>query len=192
MLFKRNALFYILLSLTLFASSAASQTSATLTGRVLDEQRSAVTGAAVEATNLATNTTATAATNEDGRYTFSELKPGNYRLAVRQSGFQTTVKENVVLNVTARANEDFVLRVGEVTATVTVENSSAIVERDSPAVSTVITREFVENIPLNGRSFQSLLELTPGVILTPSTITNPGQLSVNGQRTNSNYSLLTV
>ena len=186
MLLNRIILTFCLF-LLLFASSAVAQTSATLTGRVLDERRSAVTGATVEAANTATNTTATATTNEDGRYAFSELKPGNYRLTIRQQGFKTTVKENVALNVTARANEDFVLTVGEVSATVTVEDTTAIVERDSPAVSTVVTREFVENIPLNGRSFQSLLELTPGVILTPSTVTNPGQFSVNGQRTNSNY-----
>lgn len=184
---KSNVLFYLFLFVLIFASSAEAQTSATLTGRVLDEQRSAVTGATVEASNTATNTTVIANTNNDGRYAFSELKPGTYRLTVRQPGFQTTVKENIVLNVTARANEDFVLSVGEVSATVIVENSTAIVERDSPVVSTVVTREFVENIPLNGRSFQSLLELTPGVVLTGSTITNPGQFSVNGQRTNSNY-----
>lgn len=186
MLLNRIILTFCLF-LLLFASSAVAQTSATLTGRVLDERRSAVTGATVEAANTATNATATATTNEDGRYAFSELKPGNYRLTIRQKGFQTTVKENVALNVTARANEDFVLTVGEISATVTVEDTAAIVERDSPAVSTVVTREFVENIPLNGRSFQSLLELTPGVVLTPSTVTNPGQFSVNGQRTNSNY-----
>ena len=163
------------------------QTTATLAGRVTDEQRSAVSGATVQAVNKATNNTLNATTNEGGRYIFSEIQPGNYRLQVQQTGFQTTVKENVTLNVSSRATEDFSLKIGEVSATVTVDNSPTLIERDSPTVSTVVTREFVENIPLNGRSFQSLLELTPGVVLTPSGATNPGQFSVNGQRTNSNY-----
>src|SRR5262249_23323320 len=58
---------------------------------------------------------------------------------------------------------------------------------ESPSVGTTVNRQFVENLPLNGRSFQSLFELTPGVVLTPSGEGGQGQFSVNGQRTNSNY-----
>lgn len=179
--------FSIFALILLISGSICAQTTATLAGRVTDEQRAAISGATVQATNKATNNILTATTNEDGRYVFTELQPGNYRLQVQQSGFQTTVKENVSLNVASRATENFALKIGEVSATVTVDNSSALIERDSPTVSTVVTREFVENIPLNGRSFQSLLELTPGVVLTASGAANPGQFSVNGQRTNSNY-----
>lgn len=184
---KKVFLFFGFLFSPLCLIEIDAQTSATLTGRVTDEQRSAVSGATVQAVNLATNNTISATTNEDGLYVFSGLQPGNYRLRVQQTGFQTTIKENVVLNVTARVTEDFTLKVGEVSASVTVESGPTLIERDSPTVSTVVTREFVENIPLNGRSFQSLLELTPGVVLTPSGAANPGQFSVNGQRTNSNY-----
>ncbi len=176
---------------SLFAiEEVAAQASATLTGRVTDEQRAAVAGATVQVVNIGTNNTITTTTNSDGFYIFTELQPGKYRVQVQQTGFQTTVKESVTLNVTARVTEDFSLKIGEVSATVTIEGGSPLIERDSPTVSTVVTREFVENIPLNGRSFQSLLELTPGVVLTPSSATNPGQFSVNGQRTNSNYFML--
>jgi len=184
---QRYFIFFGFLLFTVCVNSVYSQTSATLAGRVSDERRAAVVGAAVEAVNVATNNVLTATTNDDGRYVFSELSPGVYRVSVRQTGFQTTVRETVVLNVASRATQNFTLQVGEVSATVTVESGQELIERDSPTVSTVITREFVENIPLNGRSFQSLLELTPGVVLTPSGATNPGQFSVNGQRTNSNY-----
>ena len=85
------------------------------------------------------------------------------------------------------APQDITLAVGEVSEVVTVEADQLIIERDSAVVSTVVDREFVENIPLNGRTFQSLLELAPGVVLTPPDATNPGQFSVNGQRSNSNY-----
>jgi outer membrane receptor protein involved in Fe transport len=184
---KKTVLLFSALLCAIFASPADAQTTATLAGQVTDEQRAAVSGATVEAINVATNIVLTATTNEDGRYVFTELQPGAYRLRIQKEGFQTTVKEEVILNVAARATQNFQLKIGEVTATVTVEGEPALVERDSPTVSTVVTRDFVENIPLNGRSFQSLLELTPGVVLSPATATNPGQFSVNGQRTNSNY-----
>lgn len=184
---KKVILFLALLFSPFAISKVDAQASATLTGRVTDEQRAAVAGATVQAVNIATNNTLTTNTNSDGFYIFTELQPGKYRVQVQQTGFQTTVKESVTLNVTARVTEDFTLKIGEISATVTVEGGPALIERDSPTVSTVVTREFVENIPLNGRSFQSLLELTPGVVLTPSSATNPGQFSVNGQRTNSNY-----
>src|SRR5262249_24101061 len=58
---------------------------------------------------------------------------------------------------------------------------------DSPAVATTVDREFVANLPLNGRSFQSLIALSPGVVLTKATGANPGQFSVNGQRPDANY-----
>lgn len=173
----------------LFVITAASnaQTTATLSGRVTDGQRAVVAGASVEAVNTATSVALAVTTNSDGLYVFTELQPGIYRLSVTQTGFQTAVKETVELNVNARASENFKLTVGEITASVTVENDPGLIERDSATVDTVVTREFVENIPLNGRSFQALLELTPGVVLTPSSATSPGQFSVNGQRTNANY-----
>ncbi|MFN8000232.1 MAG: Plug domain-containing protein [Acidobacteriota bacterium] len=62
-----------------------------------------------------------------------------------------------------------------------------MVNRESPTVATVVDRQFVENLPLNGRSFQVLLELTPGVTLAKSSLQSTGQFSVNGQRTNANY-----
>ena len=57
----------------------------------------------------------------------------------------------------------------------------------SPAVATVVDRRFVENLALNGRSFQSLITMTPGVVLTSATSASPGQFSVNGQRSDANY-----
>src|SRR5262249_51399054 len=65
--------------------------------------------------------------------------------------------------------------------------SDATLINESPAVGTVVDRQFVSNLPLNGRSFQSLFELTPGTILTKTDANNQGQFSVNGQRANANY-----
>src|SRR5262249_15077822 len=62
-----------------------------------------------------------------------------------------------------------------------------LVNMQSGTVSTIVDRTFVENLPLNGRSFQSLITMTPGVVLTPATSTSPGRFSVNGQRSDANY-----
>jgi hypothetical protein len=181
---------WLLLLAFVSTGSIYAQTLAALAGRVQDEQQAPIPNATVKAINTATNVAFNAVTNGDGLYVFAELPAGTYRLSAEQTGFQKTVKETIVLNVGSRATENFNLRVGDVTATVTVDSSSQLIESDSATVSTVVTREFVENIPLNGRSFQSLLELTPGVVLTASSATSPGQFSVNGQRTNSNYFIL--
>src|SRR3712207_8151239 len=77
------------------------------------------------------------------------------------------------------------LRVGAVGAYVLVEDVVSVEE--SPSVSTVVNRRFVENLPLNGRSFQSLFELAPGAVLTRTSFNEQGQFSVNGQRANANY-----
>lgn len=183
----------ILLAFNLFiaslftAATAHAQGTATLTGRVQDERGGAITNAQVAVTNTATTQTRTARTNDSGLYVFSELAPGVYRIQVERRGFQLSVIESITLNVESRASEDFTLRVGAITETVIIDSSPSLVESQTATVSTVVDRTFVENIPLNGRSFQSLIELTPGVVLTPSSATSPGQFSVNGQRTNSNY-----
>lgn len=181
---KIALLFLLLFSPIQYFSQSGS---ATLSGYVKDAGGAAVVGATVRAINTATNRPFNTTTRQDGLYTFVELQPGNYRIEVEQTGFQRSVKETLTLNIASRVAQDFTLTVGEVSATVTVSDSSATIERDSAVVSTVVNREFVENIPLNGRTFQSLLELTPGVVLAAPDATNPGQFSVNGQRTNSNY-----
>jgi hypothetical protein len=74
-----------------------------------------------------------------------------------------------------------------VTDVVTVEGGAPLVDTESATVSTVVDRALVENLPLNGRSVQTLIALAPGVILTPTIFNDQGQFSVNGQRADANY-----
>src|SRR6202035_5239105 len=78
------------------------------------------------------------------------------------------------------------LKAGQVSAMVQVEGDAPLLN-ESTSVSTVVDRQFVENLPLNGRSFQSLIALSPGVVLTKATAFTQGQFSVNGQRADANY-----
>src|SRR6202007_1509802 len=74
-----------------------------------------------------------------------------------------------------------------VAETITVETGAPVVNTESAAVSTVIDRTFVENLPLNGRSFPTLILLTPGAVVTVTAFDDQGQFSVNGQRADANY-----
>jgi hypothetical protein len=184
--FRRN--FAGLLLLFFFSTALYASPTATLSGRVTDANDAPIPAANVEITNVNTNQTISATTNDDGFYIFAELAPGIYRVRAGKTGFQNAVRESVVLNVAANVKINFNLQAGQISETVTVEESSReMIETDSAAVGTLVDRQFVENLPLNGRSFQSLIELTPGVVLVPSTTQSTGQFSVNGQRSNANY-----
>ena len=169
----------------LFNVAAAS--TASLRGVVTDPGGAVIAGAEVTVTNDSTNSRRRVVTDAGGRYLVPELLPGVYTIDVSRSGFQRTTRRQVVLNVAGNYTEDFTLQVGSLNDRVVVEGNSSLVNRESAAVATVIDRQFVANLPLNGRSFQVLMELTPGVSLARSTVQSTGQFSVNGQRTNANY-----
>ena len=82
---------------------------------------------------------------------------------------------------------NFTLPVGALSEIVTVEGGAPLVNTESASVSTVVDRQFAENLPMNGRTFQTLIELTPGVVTTASNLEDGGQFNVNGQRANTNY-----
>jgi hypothetical protein len=159
--------------------------SSLVTGRVTDPSGAAVSGADVAAKRTATGTSAAAQTGADGSFTIPALLPGEYELSVSARGFKTNVRR-VRLSTAGRVREDFQLAVGEQSDRVDVASTLELVERETAAVSTVFDGDFVQNMPLNGRTFQTLLELTPGVSLVQSSLSNPGQFTINGQRTNAN------
>jgi hypothetical protein len=182
---KKSAVFGILFCILLFVWKTNAQTaSATLRVSVADEQNAVVPNAVIKIKNEQTSFERTAATNADGNFVFSQLPPSVYLITVEAQGFAVS-QSKIVLNVNDQSSLRIQLRVSSVSAVVEVISNDLVT--DSPAVSTVINRQFIANQPLNGRSFQNLVELSPGVVITPSNLPSPGQFSVNGQRTNSNY-----
>lgn len=176
----------------LVAGGAAwASTSATITGRVTDQQGLAIPDAQVEVTNIHTNITHAGKTDAGGLFRISNLPPGEYRVIVQKEGFASIAKPGVELHVQDIITLNFSMQVGSVTQTVTVESGAPLVQTESGSVGTVIDRRFVERLPLNGRSFNTLLQLTPGVVVarTPPfrDANEAGQFSINGQRTTSNY-----
>lgn len=158
-----------------------------MNGLVSDPSGAAVSGADVVAANDSTRVQHETRTNGEGIYVLPDLPPGLYRIQVSKIGFKTIIKPDIVINVQDAIAINFTLPLGASHEIVTVEGGAPLVNTESAAVSTVIDRQFAENLPMNGRSFQTLIELTPGVVNATSTPFDSGQFNVNGQRAVSNY-----
>ena len=165
----------------------AQSTNGSIAGRVTDPSKATIAEAKVAALNLGTNFRDETATNGGGEYTLANLPPGTYQIQVEKSGFKKLVRPDVILHVQDALAIDFEMAVGSVSDSVRVEAGAPLVNTTSGTVSTVVDQTFVENIPLNGRSFQTLIMLTPGVVVTQTAFDDQGQFSVNGQRADGNY-----
>src|SRR6201987_539725 len=165
----------------------AQSTSASLAGRVTDPSKARIAGAKVVAINAGTNVSDEAPRNAAGEYYLRSLVPGTYRIEVQKPGFRKLIKPDVILHVQDALNLDFELPVGAASESVTVEGGAPLLNTESASVSTLVDNRFVENMPLNGRSFSALIDLTPGVVLVPTNFFEEGQFSVNGQRPDANY-----
>jgi len=177
---------FLAVNLLCVASLFAQTDTASLSGTVVDPQGRPVPEVQVTATRIETGITTVSITNSVGIYFFSSLAPGHYQLAVSKSGFKEIVAKGFTLQVEGRVEQNFVLQLGSQAETVTVEGSALEMNTTDATVSTVVDRKFAENLPLNGRSFQSLIELAPGVIPTAGS-GNTDTFVVNGQRETSNY-----
>ncbi|MHB8500733.1 MAG: TonB-dependent receptor [Candidatus Acidiferrales bacterium] len=182
----RKFAFLQIITLLLIATVVAQSPSATINGLVLDSSGAAIAGAAIVVVNDATGVQYTTKTNGEGIYVVSNLPPGPYRIQVSNSGFKTIIKPDIVIHVQDALAINFTLPIGAASEIVTVEGGTSLVNTESASVSTVIDRNFAERLPLNGRSFNTLLQLTPGVTIVPSSAARPGQFSINGQRTDAN------
>jgi outer membrane receptor protein involved in Fe transport len=164
----------------------AQSTDATLSGTVVDDTGSVLPDVTVAITNAATGLRRQVTTNGDGFYTFPLLQPARYVLTASRKGFAPAEIPDLTLNVNDRLVLKLQLKIAAANETVSVSADAAHVSA-SPSVATTVDRQFVENLPLNGRSFQSLFDLTPGLVATRTTSNEPGAFSVNGQRTTANY-----
>jgi hypothetical protein len=183
-----------LLLVVLTTAAVEQSTDGTISGLVLDPTGGAIAGAEVLIVNDATGVKYVGAANGEGIYAVPNLPPGTYRIQVSKFGFKSLIKPDVVLSVQAAVAINFTLPIGAVSETVTVQGGVTMVNMESASVSTVIDRSYVENMPLNGRSFQDLILLTPGIVTNnPQNTPNAtglgisGEFSVNGQRSESNY-----
>src|SRR6185503_10997594 len=181
----RYSLALLALCLLPMTCAWAQSATATLSGTVVDEQSNVVPDVKITLQNDATSRTRDVTSNDSGRFTMPLLPPGTYTLTARGGGFAPVKINNIVLNVNDERSLRIQLKVGSVGETVTIVSVAATV-KEGGAVARVIDRQFISNLPLNGRSLQTLISLSPGVVVTAVTSTgsDQGQFSVNGQRAN--------
>lgn len=152
---------------------------ASISGRVADHSGAVIQKANVTLKNLDTGIVLRSETNTDGIYGFPSVQPGSYVMRVEKVGFRSVDVTGLTLYTQDQLARNFSLEVGSTSESITV---TANATNDSPAISLVVNRDFVENMPLNGNSLDDLIALAPGVASSSA-----GNLSINGQRTDANY-----
>jgi hypothetical protein len=145
----------------------AQEESGRIVGAVTDPNQASVPQATVTVTSLATKQVRTVSTGEQGNYTVTPLNPGLYSVAVTASGFQTSIVQNVQVQVNQSARADVHLQLGSTATTVEVTAAAPLLNSESASLGTVVTNTEIVNLPLNGRSFYDLAKLTPGAATLP-------------------------
>src|SRR6266404_1022530 len=158
-----------------FACAVVGQTeTATVSGLVTDRTGAAVAGAEVRLQMVDRGTVTTTTTNNAGIYVFPSVQPGQYQISVQKQGFKQVDLLGLIVNVQDHIEQNFRLEVGSVAESVTVEAAASVINTTDGSVSTVIDQTYVKNMPLNGRSFQDLILLTPGTVTqTPQASLSP-------------------
>ncbi len=154
---------------------AAQVASATIRGAVTDTSGAAIGDASIRVRNVATGGTSATLTDGQGRYNVADLGVGDYEVQASKTGFSTVVHRGITLTVGAQSVVDFALPVGQQTQTVTVEGQVSQVETTNAALSSLISTRQMAQLPLNGRNFEQLIFLSPGVSLINTMAPNARQ-----------------
>ncbi|HSY33779.1 MAG TPA: carboxypeptidase regulatory-like domain-containing protein [Verrucomicrobiae bacterium] len=185
-----------LLIALVFSVPANAQTfRGTILGTVTDTSGAAISGATVSVKNTGTGLLRTVTTDDDGNYSAPELPIGTYSVTVEKSGFKAGLVTGISVEVSTERRADVILQPGEVSETVEVSGDTLTqVESTSNTLGGIIESTVVTNLPVNGRDYQKLIFLVPGVAGSPDQITDSpgsfGVFSVNGARGRANNFLL--
>ena len=141
----------------------AQGTTASIQGVVTDSTGAAVPGTAIQVKNVGTGQAQSTQSDQQGRYSVAELGVGDYEVQAAKPGFSTVIHKGITLTVGAQSVVDFSLPVGQTQQAVTVEGQVSQVETTNSAVGALIDQRQVRELPLNGRNFQQLIYLAPGI-----------------------------
>jgi hypothetical protein len=193
-LFQRGAWLAVGICLYAFAvSPARAQTDqGAIGGVVQDESGAVIPGAKVTLTATDTSFALERTANENGAFTFSPVKIGNYKLTASAPGFETTVRENLRLDIQQHLNVTLPLHPGEIVQQVTVSAGAPLLEAQTSQVGQVVSTETINNTPLNGRNWVYIAQLTAGVAppFGNTRYSGTGDFVANGQRAEQNNFIL--
>ena len=140
------------------------QDNASVSGSVTDASGAAIAGASLSVKNLETGSTRSGLSDHSGHYTFPSLAVGRYSIAAEKPGFQVASKAGISLVLGQQAEVDLTLAVGELSQVVTVEAAEPVISLSTSQTSGLVTEREVKDLPLNGRSYDELMSLNPGVV----------------------------
>ncbi len=186
----------IILALTLLAAhSAFAQVTAAISGKIEDSTGAGMAGVSVTLKNLETGATRAIATNESGDFRAASLAIGPYQVRAEKTGFKAQLRTGINLAVGADAVVNLRLEVGDLAQEVTVNEEIPVVNTTTSSVSGLVGERQIKDLPLNGRSFDNLMTLNPGVInyslKSANTSTSNGNtFSVDGRRPADNLVML--
>ncbi len=169
----------------LTATTTQAQSTASIEGRVIDQQRAVVSGVRITLADPAIGVERETTSDEDGRYQFTALPVGDYIIGASATGFKKQIIENLRIEVGRRITQDFELEIGNVSEQVTISSENEVIERSTTSVGHIIDRRTVQEMPLNGRYFLDLGLLVPGSVTPPqgafsaSPMRGLGSLAIN-------------
>src|SRR5215471_627481 len=176
---------------------SAQVTTGTISGVVQDSSGGAILGAVVTVKHVDTGTVRTVTTDLGGRYSAPDLPLGSYEVQAQQSGFQTEVRSGINLTVGREAVVNLGLKVGQVNERVLVTGEAPLVESTSSTLSSLVDERTIRDLPLNGRSYDQLALLQPGVVTMGAGLAGAAfdygtgvRFSVSGSRSYANSFLL--
>jgi hypothetical protein len=182
---KRPGVVLVLVALCAPSIIQAQTDTASITGVVTDPSGGVIANAPVKLVNRDTNIGSPSTTNESGQYFVSGLRPGAYTISVTQTGFKQSVREGVVLQVNQTTRIDLALAVGQTSEVVDVSAEAPLIETETSDRGIVVDSQKMLELPLNGRDYNQLAQLAPGVLFqTPRLAAQgfKGAFSVNGNR----------
>jgi hypothetical protein len=184
---KLASSFFLLAFVMSFVSSAplfAQGTAGRILGAVSDQSGGAIAGATVIVTDVARNTPRTITTDQAGEYNAGNLLPGIYKVHAEAKGFKAFERTGITLEINSEIRVDLTMQPGEVSQTITVNEDVPLVETTNAELGATLQSSIIEDVPLNGRNFENLLQLNPGVTIYPG---GAGfTQSSNGQRPHDN------
>jgi Carboxypeptidase regulatory-like domain len=157
----------VLALFALSASALAQSTAGRILGTLTDQSGAAVAGAAVVVTDVQHGTSRSLTTDESGSYAVPDLPPGTYKIHVQAKGFKSVDRPNLQIEVASDVRADFALQPGNVTETLTVIEEVPLVNTTSATLGGTLSNQEINDLPLNGRNYENLLQLRPGVMRYP-------------------------